>query len=125
MWTYDYFQSHYNTPLNPLEEMLFRQSPLAGDDWNYDARGAWLESQVYPIQYANGHYPDRYKKPNHPTFSDESIYHGVNDWYGGSWIKTQDGFQGYRPGITNVYPLEDLQRYMLREEPAVILLPRW
>lgn len=125
MWDYDYFREHYNTELDPLSEMLFRASSMGSDTYDYDARGAWLEAQVRPMQSANGHYPDIYKKPNHPTFSDQSIYHGANDWYGGSWVRMQDGFQGFRPGITNVYPQEDLQQYMLQREPTVILLPRW
>lgn len=32
----------------------------------------------------NGHYPDTFKKPNHPTFSDESIYH-LEATPGGKW----------------------------------------
>ena len=46
------------------------------------------------------HGTDKFKKPNHPTFSNESIYHGKNGFTGGKWEKTKDGWDFY-PSTTN------------------------
>jgi hypothetical protein len=65
----------YNTPLSDDEEKRFQEwksqyaSKDSGDD--YDYRGAW-KAGLKPD--ARGHWPDLFKKPNHPTFSDESVY---------------------------------------------------
>lgn len=40
---------------------------------DYDLRGLWKDNpNVKPS--TNLHFPDKFKLPNHPTFSDESIY---------------------------------------------------
>lgn len=68
-------QTKFNTPLSSTEEQKFQQwknkyAPLdSGED--YDLRGAF-KAGVTPA--ANGHWPDTWKKPNHPTFSNESQY---------------------------------------------------
>lgn len=51
------------------------------DDHDYDLRGAFLEG-LKPDKY--GHMSDKYKKPWHPTFSNESIY-STKDMQGGHW----------------------------------------
>lgn len=68
--------SHFDTLLNPKEEGDFAKwkqtyAPKdSGDD--YDLRGAF-KAGLKPDP-ETGHWPDTYKKPNHPTFSDQSIY---------------------------------------------------
>ena len=65
----------YDTPLSPPEEIGFQQWKAknaphdSGQD--YDLRGAY-KAGLTPA--ANGHWADTYKKPNHPTFSDQSQY---------------------------------------------------
>jgi hypothetical protein len=65
----------YETRLGPADEMAYRawkklHAPNdSGED--YDLRGAYRSGEV---QDADGHMTDRFKKPNHPTFSDESQY---------------------------------------------------
>jgi hypothetical protein len=54
--------------------------PHAPDD--YDYRGAW-KAGVTPD--ASGHWPDTFKKPNHQTFSDESIYANARPDLAGHW----------------------------------------
>jgi hypothetical protein len=71
----------YRTPLTPQQEASYQMYRVnLGDqnnDQNYDLRGYWLNN-VYMKN--NGehipgdHFSDFYKKPNHPTFSDESQY---------------------------------------------------
>jgi len=65
----------FDTPLSSTEEISFQKWKSqygpndSGDD--YDLRGAY-KAGLTPND--NGHWPDTFKKPNHPTFSDESIY---------------------------------------------------
>lgn len=58
-------------------------------------------SQISPLSYKI-HFPDTYKKPNHPTFSTESRYHGVADSegrvrMGGEWkmVENHKGVKNY------------------------------
>jgi hypothetical protein len=82
------FDDDYNTKLSPDEEKGFqkwkqRMAPRdSGAD--YDLRGAY-KSQA--AQAKNGHWPDTYKKPNHPTFSNESRYAPYAPNKAGSWNK--------------------------------------
>ena len=79
----------YNTPLNPLDEMAYRQwvqknnvptNPNATGPQDYDMRGFYqaLQQQNPKAQSAvdpnDGrlHFPDFWKTPTHDTFSNES-----------------------------------------------------
>ena len=103
---YHYITS-FNTQLSPEEEKKFQswvaqESEKAGYDKsmdleNYDLRGAWKEIQQGDMaEDDRGHLGDKYKKPNHPTFSDQSIYHNTKDpktgrkYQGGSWSKENE-----------------------------------
>lgn len=77
----------YDTKLSPEEESKFQawkktNAPNdSGED--YDLRGAYKEG-LKPAE--NGHWPDTYKKPNHPTFSNQSKYAvGEDADKAGSW----------------------------------------
>lgn len=78
----------FNTPLSPMMEKRFQMwkqhfAPNdAGSD--YDLRGAFL-SHVFPSP-VDGHWPDTFKKPTEPTFSNESIYARFAPQLAGSWI---------------------------------------
>lgn len=88
----------------------------SGSDYDmpgYYMSGGWLDPP------GTGHFPDTFKKPNHPTFSNESVYHmtpngqgGLN--LGGSW----DG-EVFTPNPAQVF---DPQRLIFGLNPAV--LPR-
>jgi len=108
----------YNTPLSPENEQRFSnwvsqtQSKygvdLRPDLDTYDLRGYWLNGGHGDEAFRSrkGHAPDTYKKPSHPTFSDESIYHGKPDangvpQYGGTWRKTADGTDYLAPHNPN------------------------
>jgi hypothetical protein len=75
----------YNTPLSPEDEAKFqawiKSSGRERDLADYDLRGAWKADTK---EAANGHLPDTWKKPNHPTFSTESVYNGVDGRVGGA-----------------------------------------
>ena len=76
------------------------------------------------------HFPDTYKKPTHPTFSDESIYNrsmmaGGVSGHGGHWDR--DG-KTFTPGITNSlhWSRKQLQDYFDKYEPENKLnFPDW
>lgn len=86
------YTDKYNTPIPPgkqkeWEQFAKKYPQKANDKYDYDVQGAWLAGAIN----TQGHSPDTYKKPNHPTFSNESIYSGKNGNYGGNW--TNDAFQ--------------------------------
>lgn len=120
----------YNTPLPPYEEAKFHAWAHANgqleDLGDYDLRGLWKQTRgVMPTGEQHG--PDTYKKPNHPTFSDESQYHGIDGQLGGHW--TQQGrdtwtFDASPGNLTHRSPAE-LQDYFSKYEPGVTLnMPR-
>lgn len=94
----------YTTKLNPKEEFEFRQwyKKLAdkkglnpnfdAEDHYYDYRGFWKNEDRDTIlnDNSNAHFTDRYKKPGHPTFSNESIYSKGNT-IGGNWVQDKNG----------------------------------
>lgn len=116
----------FNTQLSPDEERKFQTwvtaSGRARDLIDYDLRGAWKADAK---QAANGHLPDTWKKPNHPTFSVESMYNGNGGLVGGRWIGDDKAGWSFQPGPANysVYGLPNLERYMTKYEPGVKLLP--
>ena len=84
------FEGQYNTRLPEKEEIEFlqwaRKNNLLKDLYDYDLRGAWKAGET-PDK--NGHLPDKWKKPNHPTFSNESIYASKRErrrWEGNKYI---------------------------------------
>ncbi len=122
------FTAKYNTQLNPLQENQFRnwstgQSRIVGRDLNkdhydYDMRGWWKENKGIPI--GEGHLTDKFKKPNHPTFSNQSQYHGIDNHEGGEWLQMPDGSFSFTPGSSNMkmYRNDQLQDYFNRVEPG-------
>lgn len=76
----------FDTKLSPDEEAQYqawKQKYAPNDSGaDYDLRGAY-KAGLTPD--ATGHWPDTYKKPNHPTFSDESVYAAANPAKAGHW----------------------------------------
>jgi len=72
----DFDPKTFNTRLGLKDEMRFikwKEVFAPGDSGeDYDLRGAF-KAGLTPDR-KTGHWPDTYKKPNHPTFSDESRY---------------------------------------------------
>ena len=77
----------YETTLSSDEEIKFGEwkAKYAPNDsgQDYDLRGAF-KSGLTP-NTETGHWPDTYKKPNHPTFSNESIYSTYRPDLAGNW----------------------------------------
>jgi len=77
----------YDTHLSPRDEQKFQawkkdNAPNdSGED--YDLRGAYKEGFERDIK--SGHWSDKFKKPNHPTFSDQSQYAKDEPEKAGHW----------------------------------------
>lgn len=93
----------FDTPLDRLQERQFQdwraQHVSAGNihpmdlGQDYDMRGAF-KAGVKPDN--TKHWPDTYKKPNHPTFSNESIYSSLVGTTPGVWTGIHhDQYQGF------------------------------
>ena len=88
---------------------------------DYDLLGAF-KANLQPV--ANGHFPDTFKKPNHPTFSNQSIY-STADQPGGEWGKNDQGKDTFKPSGwmgSDSKRLQNLKSYFLKREPNSILL---
>ena len=115
----------YNTQLSPEEEASFqswaKKSGRLKDLYDYDLRGAFKANAKGAA--VNGHFPDTYKKPNHPTFSDESKYSGQGGYEGGRWSKDNDGRDVFTPSETNLRNMSasQLRDYFQRVEPDAVL----
>lgn len=74
----------YNTQLSPQEEQAFQQylQATGQSTSDYDLRGSW-KAGIRPNE--RGHLPDTWKKPNSPTFSEESRY-STPEHTGGRWV---------------------------------------
>jgi hypothetical protein len=123
------YTDRYNTKLTPSEEAAYQawaaKQGRQADTYDYDMRGAW-KSGASAGDDPRGHYPDTYKKPNHPTFSDQSQYHGVDGMQGGTWGGT-DAAPTFTPSATNLAMMSpaQLQRYFQQVEPdATLILPQ-
>lgn len=119
------FTNKYNTPLSWDEEVQFQREMgnRVADLIDYDLRGAWRE-----MKYGNlspdqrGHLDDKYKKPNHPTFSTGSMYNGKDGFIGGEWIEVAPNQHIFKAGKTNFYQGDMLRDYFDRREPGNMLI---
>lgn len=69
-------KTKFDTQLGPDEETAFQEwkakNAPKDSGVDYDLRGAFKAGLTPDAK--TGHWPDTYKKPNHPTFSDQSQY---------------------------------------------------
>ena len=116
---------NYNTQLTPREEAAFQawaaKTGRARDTYDYDLRGAWKNAAQAA---GNGHLPDTYKKPNHPTFSAESNYSSPQS-QGGNWVQGVDGKWMFFATPDNLKYRDEnaLQTYFQQREPDSRLVP--
>lgn len=117
------FSNKYNTQLTPEQEQVFQLwaanmsnklgRDILNDLYDYDMRGAFLDGLTPD---GNLHWSDKFKKPNHPTFSDGSIYHNVDGYKGGHWSKDEHGSFVFTPSDNMVYSDEDRKNYWLKSD---------
>ena len=121
------YSGKYNTPLNPAEAAAYQKWLATLPDYqrntrDYDMQGAFKAGLG---KSANGHFPDTFKKPNHPTFSTESQYSGVEGNMGGTWSPLPGGKWAFAPAASGIKkPLWDeaaLREYFARNEPDATL----
>lgn len=92
----------YNTTLSPEDETRFQtwktQNAPQDSGFDYDLRGAYRANMQRDSE--SGHMGDRFKKPNHPTFSDQSQY-AVGDQTdrAGFWVGPEGPDQTFIPPI--------------------------
>lgn len=119
----------YSTSLTPREERNFQtwKSQLPENlrnEGDYDLKGLYKKNpNIKPS--SNLHFEDTYKKPNHITFSEESIYNNPDKGIkGGKWAKEngQDVFYASDINIKNAGGVDKLQDYFKRNEPNVKLI---
>lgn len=126
------FSGKFNTELTEDEEKAYGEwitkqgaahgRDLSKDNYDYDTRGQFKELGGKDLE--KGHGPDTHKKPNHPTFSTDSKYHG-KDAKGGQWAK-KDGRDTFTPGEENLKHRspDELRNYFKQVEPnADLVLP--
>lgn len=113
----------YNTKLSADDEQNFqtwaKANPRLGNTYDYDSRGFWKAGAQ---EADNGHGSDKWKKPNHPTFSNESQYSGKDGNVGGEWGK--DGAKTFTPSATNLKNMsaDDLKATMSETDPDYSLV---
>lgn len=126
---WDIANKKYDTKLSPKDEQMFINWAIkngkvndAGlpDTYDYDLRGAWkaITSGKMNGQDERGHLGDLYKKPNHPTFSNQSMYNGVDGLNGGQWIE-HNGKTYFTPSswnVDNIGGLANMQNYINKAE---------
>lgn len=124
---------NFNTPLSINEMNEFNKwasSKYGNSDevlrqmGDYDLQGAWRDMKAGKIKEdpATGHLPDTYKKPNHITFSNESIYSNEKT-PGGQWSQVNGKWQ-YAPSeyTKKLHGDKSLQSYFQKYEPDSILI---
>lgn len=111
----------FDTPLGELEPMYRawkkQQAPSdRGED--YDYRGAFLEELLGrgTRDSVTGHWTDKFKKPNYPTFSVDSQYAGAYPERVGHWVDDTYVPAGYDKGTDDVGPRGGLRRRLTEKE---------
>ena len=132
----EYFRANYNTGLTPEEEMIYsswlakssaaRGRDISLDEFTYDVRGFAKSVGWKPLGKEAEHGPDTYKKPNHPTFSDESVYSGAKSpwggvFTGGHWL-ADGSFIPTPTMLKTTHPKKWLEEYFRKYEKGVGLM---
>lgn len=126
-------QSPFTTKLNEpsyeeYRDLILKTPEFADkiDTTNYDMMTAYYDlGYDQMMEYSlheDKHLPDTYKKPNHPTFSTESIY-STKDNPGGTWTKKDDKWE-FTPSKANIDNVGDINKYVnwfTTNEPNAIL----
>ena len=135
----EFFANNFNTELTEQEEKAYQTwiqqvktitgRDLSKDTETYDMRGFWKEAPGEQLQRIlddnDAHFTDKYKKPNHPTFSNESQY-SKGEWEGGTW--SYDGkkeiFTPSRRMLEKTHPSGWLEWYFKKALPeSELVLP--
>ena len=126
----NYFRENFNSTIKDmdgykkwLEQYKGSGRDIEADKADYDIQGYYNENPVFNPD--GGHFTDKFKKPNHPSFSIESMYHGTlrpdeGNYVGGAWVG--DGGQfNVSSEMLKESPATFLQNYFKKVEPNVKL----
>jgi len=126
--------NNFNTALGgkskDVYENISKKLKLSDHEQDYDMRG-WVDQRVHEGKSqdaiikeltSGAHFTDTFKKPNHPTFSDQSQYHNEKT-KGGKWVQEGENWS-FVPSEHNVKNLgeEGLRNYFKEREPNSRLL---
>lgn len=120
--TDELFRNSYNTPLTPKEYDEYLKWKEANnihpdEDIDYDTQGLFLEVRNNNFRDARGHSTDKYKKPNHPTFSKGSKWANEETGFlGGEWSD-----KGYTAPSNLLWTPDRLEKYMSSREKGLAL----
>ena len=130
------FTNRYNTPLSSQEEIGYKAwlntvHPNQRNTYDYDLQGYYKAAidKVDPKRFTlavdpkgNLHFDDRFKKPNHYTFSTDSQYNGRDGYYGGQWTDLGNGKWSFAVHPSNLYSNKELRDYFNRNEKGNLLI---
>jgi hypothetical protein len=96
----------------------FKEGGVIHSDYDMEGYKAAVKSgKIKPRAGEEDHYPDTYKLPNHPTFSEQSKYSNA-DAQGGKWQEGEGGRYYFHPSehnLKNRSP-EKLSEYFVNQE---------
>jgi hypothetical protein len=111
----------YTTALNPKEQEDYSTKFSPEDSEDYDMQGWYKANPGADPNDPGVHYPDTFKKPNHPTFSDQSQYSN-DQTQGGKWTTGSNGEDIFTPGTQNIVNgMDNTIDYLKKNDPNVIL----
>jgi hypothetical protein len=116
-WAGEIAAKRFGKPVDNVQDFISKE------DQDYDLAGAYKETMAKGnLQGDNGHFPDTFKKPTHPTFSTESKY-STPEQSGGTWTQ-ENGADVFTPATWQVDTPEKVARlkeYLQRADPSVVL----
>jgi hypothetical protein len=125
--------SNYNTGLTQSEFNEFwkwanskygSQEAVLYNMGTYDLQGAWKSGDVNKLD-DRGHGGDKWKKPNHMSFSNQSKYHDGKTMIGGEWGQDPNTKRSYyKPSkqVIDRYGLDYMKKYFSENEQDVDLI---
>ena len=110
----------WTTKLSPEQEKAYQEwraslPPHLQNEDDYDLRGAFIEGAGTDER---AHMTDKFKKPNHITFSDGSQY-STPTAQGGQWVDAGNGSWNFWASPENLkrYSMTALAKYFQTYEP--------
>ena len=128
------FESAFNSSTGKYDTVLSKDEEKKFDEWRrnnpknfqstegYDLKGYFKENGAVDLTAKGQHLPDKYKKPDHITFSKDSKYHS-EETPGGEWSKDDKGKWRFAPSEHNInmHGKDGLKSYFKNSEKEAVL----
>ncbi|HYV67949.1 MAG TPA: hypothetical protein VE964_17040, partial [Myxococcales bacterium] len=121
---------HYGTTLSPREEKSYQRwkktlPDRLQNEGDYDLRGFYRKNPNFSVNTPGQHMTDKFKLPNHETFSNESQYYNDKTAIrGGKWSEGPNGSSIWTPNDPKrARIVEDAQGNRVNEKPSPRDLP--